>query len=97
MKQWLTFFMILYTLFFFFQTTIGYCNEKNEIEQEPIMQSELVQAQFERINFEEIKVYWDDIVTKYGWLFTRKSKGKSLWILSVVKNNFRLMSGLKGF
>ena len=27
----------------------------NEIEQEPIMQSELVQAQFERFDFDEIK------------------------------------------
>ena len=63
MKQWLTFFMILYTLSFYFQTPIGYANEKNEVEQEPIMQSDLVQAQFERINLEEIMVFWDDIVT----------------------------------
>ncbi len=84
MKQWLTFFMILYTLFFFFQTTVtvGYANEKNEIEQEPIMQSELVQAQFERINFEEIKVYWDDIITKYGGFLPESQKGSFMDFVS---------------
>ena len=84
MKQWLTFFMILYTLFFFFQTTVtvGYANEKNEIEQEPIMQSELVQAQFERIDFEEIKVFWDDIVTKYGGFLPESQKGSFMDFVS---------------
>ena len=82
MKQWLTFFMILYTLFFYFQTTVGYANEKNEVEQEPIMQSDLVQAQFERINLEEIMVFWDDIVTKYGGFLPESQKGSLMDFIS---------------
>ena len=71
-------------LILFFQTTVtvGYANEKNEIEQEPIMQSELVQAQFERINFEEIKVYWDDIITKYGGFLPESQKGSFMDFVS---------------
>ncbi len=82
MKQWLTFFMILYTLFFYFQTPIGYANEKNEVEQEPIMQSDLVQAQFERINLEEIMVFWDDIVTKYDGFLPESQKGSLMDFIS---------------
>lgn len=82
MKQWLTFFMILYTLFFFFQTTVGHANEKNEVEQKPIMQSDLVQAQFERIDFKEIKVFWDDIVTKYGGFLPESQKGSFMDFIS---------------
>ena len=82
MKQWLTFIIILYALFFFFQTAVGHANEKNEIEQEPIMQSDLVQAQFERIDFEEIKVYWDDIVTKYGGFLPESQKGSLMDFVS---------------
>ena len=51
MKQRLTFILSFYYVFFFFQHIGQAANEKNEVEQEPIMQSELVQAQFERIGF----------------------------------------------
>lgn len=82
MKQRLTFFFIISTLFFFFQTTVGHANEKNEVEQEPVMQSELVQAQIERINFDEIKVYWNDIVTKYGGFLPESQKGSFVDFIS---------------
>lgn len=82
MKQRLTFFFIISTLFFFFQTTVGHANEKNEVEQEPVMQSELVQAQIERINFDEIKVFWNDIVTKYGGFLPESQKGSFVDFIS---------------
>ena len=46
------------------------------------MQSELVQAQFERINFEEIKVFWDDIITKYGGFLPESQKGSFMDFVS---------------
>ena len=95
MKQWLTFFMILYTLLFFYQTTVGNANEKNAVEQEPIMQSDLVQAQFERIDFEEIKVYWDDIITKYGGFLPESQKGSFMDFVSGEKQ-FSFNEWLKG-
>lgn len=82
MKQWLTFFFIISTLFFFFQTPVGHANEKNEVEQEPVMQSDLVQAQIERINFDEIKVFWNDIVTKYGGFLPESQKGSFVDFIS---------------
>ena len=82
MKQRLTFFMILFVLFFFFQTTVGHANEKSEVEQEPIMQSDLVQAQFERIDMEELKLFWDDIVTKYGGFLPESQKGSFMDFVS---------------
>lgn len=95
MKQWLTFLMILYILLFFFQTTVGKANEKNAVEQEPIMQSDLVQAQFERIDFEEIKVYWDDIITKYGGFLPESQKGSFMDFVSGEKQ-FSFNQWLKG-
>ena len=46
------------------------------------MQSELVQAQFERIDFDELKVYWDDIVTKYGGFLPESQKGSFMDFVS---------------
>lgn len=95
MKQWLTFFTILYFLLFFFQPTVGNANEKNEVGHEPIMQSDLVQAQFERIDFEEIKVFWDDIVTKYGGFLPESQKGSFMDFVSG-KKQFSFNEWFKG-
>jgi stage III sporulation protein AE len=95
MKQRLTFILILYILSFFFQTTVGYANEINQMEQEPVMQSDLVQAQFERIDFEEIKVFWDDIATKYGGFLPESQKGSFMDFVSGEKQ-FSFSEWFKG-
>ena len=82
MKQGLTFFMILCAFLFFFQTTVGHANEKDEIEQKPLMQTDLVQAQLDRIDFSEIKTFWDDIVTKYGGFLPESQKGSFMDFVS---------------
>lgn len=82
MKQWLTFFMILCAFLFFFQTTVGHANEKDGIEQKPLVQTDLVQAQLDRIDFSEITMFWDDIVTKYGGFLPESQKGSFMDFVS---------------
>lgn len=72
MKQWLTFFIMVYG-FFFLHGSLTMAVEQGEPE--PTMQSALVQAQFERIDMEELKGFWDDVVTKYGGFLPESQKG----------------------
>lgn len=72
MKQWLTFFIIVYG-FFFFHGSLTMAVEQGEPE--PTIPSALVQAQFERIDMEELKGFWDDVVTKYGGFLPESQKG----------------------
>ena len=95
MKQRLTFFIILYVMFFFFQVSVGYAAEKEGVKQEPVMQSDLVQAQLERIDTEELKRYWDDIVTKYGGFLPESQKGSFMDFVSGEKQ-FSFTEWFKG-
>lgn len=95
MMQRLTFSLILFTLFFFFQTTVGQANEKSEVEQKPVMQSDLVQAQFNRIDMEELKLFWDDIITKYGGFLPESQKGSFMDFVSGEKK-FSFSEWFKG-
>ncbi|CAH0177781.1 Stage III sporulation protein AE [Peribacillus sp. Bi96] len=85
MKQRMPYLSILFVLLFFLHTSIGQAAENpenGEIDQEPIMQSELVQAQIERLGVDELKQYWDDIVTEYGGFLPESQKGSFMDFVS---------------
>lgn len=74
---------IRFTLFL--HTSIGQAAENpenGEIDQEPIMQTELVQAQIDRLGVDELKQYWDDIVTEYGGFLPESQKGSFMDFVS---------------
>lgn len=76
---------ILFVLLFFLHASIGQAAENpenGEVDQEPIMQSELVQAQIERLGVDELKQYWDDIVTEYGGFLPESQKGSFMDFVS---------------
>ncbi|MBT2618143.1 MULTISPECIES: stage III sporulation protein AE [unclassified Bacillus (in: firmicutes)] len=85
MKQRMPYLSILFVLLFFLHASIGQAAENpenGEVDQEPIMQSELVQAQIERLGVDELKQYWDDIVTEYGGFLPESQKGSFMDFVS---------------
>ena len=85
MKQRMPYLSILFVLLFFLHASIGQAAENpenGEIDQEPIMQSELVQDQIERLGVDELKQYWDDIVTEYGGFLPESQKGSFMDFVS---------------
>jgi stage III sporulation protein AE len=85
MKQRMPYLSILFVLLFFLHTSIGQAAENpenGEIDQEPIMQTELVQAQIDRLGVDELKQYWDDIVTEYGGFLPESQKGSFMDFVS---------------
>ncbi|MES1038308.1 stage III sporulation protein AE [Peribacillus simplex] len=98
MKQRMPYLSILFVLLFFLHASIGQAAENpenGEIEQEPIMQSELVQAQIERLGVDELKQYWDDIVTEYGGFLPESQKGSFMDFVSGDKK-FSFEEWIKG-
>ncbi|MCK1982288.1 MULTISPECIES: stage III sporulation protein AE [Peribacillus] len=98
MKQRMPYLSILFVLLFFLHASIGQAAENpenGEIEQEPIMQSELVQAQIERLGVDELKQYWDDIVTEYGGFLPESQKGSFMDFVSGDKK-FSFEEWMKG-
>ncbi|RID89366.1 stage III sporulation protein AE [Peribacillus asahii] len=95
MKQRHLFFIVVYTLFLFFQTTVGQAAEEDELKQEPIMQSDLVQDQLERIDFEELKTFWDSVITEYGGFLPESQKGSFMDFVSGEKQ-FSFSEWFKG-
>ena len=98
MKQQMPFLFLLFVVFFFLHTSVGHATENGEIKKEPIIQSEeeqpvgnnqetnmqtdLVQAQIERLGVNELKQYWDDIVTEYGGFLPESQKGSFMDFVS---------------
>jgi stage III sporulation protein AE len=70
--------MLLFLFFFHNGTVIAAGTEKTE----PIMQSELVQSQIEKLGVDELKTYWDDVVTKYGGFLPESQKGSFMDFIS---------------
>lgn len=82
MKQRMFFIFLVVLLLWQAGAPIGQAETVGDLEQEPIMQSDLVQNQIERIDFSEVKKYWDDVITEYGGFLPESQKGSFMDFVS---------------
>lgn len=94
MKQRIHYLPLLLIFLFFFQgsTALAESTEKTE---EPIMQSELVQSQIDKLGVDELKQYWDDVVNEYGGFLPESQKGSFMDFVSGEKQ-FSFKEWFKG-
>lgn len=95
MKQKITFFIVISIFSFFFHVSLGHAAEQDTNTPDSTVQSDLVQAQLNRIDFHEIKGFWDDIVTKYGGFLPESQKGSFMDFVTGEKQ-FSFSEWLKG-
>ncbi|MDQ0220808.1 stage III sporulation protein AE [Peribacillus cavernae] len=80
MKQRIRYLSLM--LLFLFFSHGGVVHASSTEKTEPIVQSELVQSQIDKLGVDELKKYWDDVVTKYGGFLPESQKGSFMDFVS---------------
>ncbi|WP_240620247.1 stage III sporulation protein AE [Peribacillus acanthi] len=83
MKQWIISILIIGTVLLYFTSTVQAESEVgNQIQEQNQQnlnlqeaQTELVKAQMDKLGLEELKAFWDGIVTEYGGFLPESQKG----------------------
>ncbi|RFU61933.1 stage III sporulation protein AE [Bacillus sp. V59.32b] len=93
MKQKIYYLSLMLLFFFFFQGSTVLASATDETE--PIMQSELVQSQIDKLGVDELKQYWDDVISEYGGFLPESQKGSFMDFISGEKK-FSFAEWFKG-
>ncbi|RFU65659.1 stage III sporulation protein AE [Peribacillus glennii] len=93
MKQRMHYLPLLFLFLFLFHASP--VNAENTVKEEPIMQSELVQSQIDKLGVDELKQYWDDVINEYGGFLPESQKGSFMDFVSGEKQ-FSFKEWFKG-
>ncbi|MGE8078068.1 stage III sporulation protein AE [Peribacillus loiseleuriae] len=93
MKQRIYYFSFLFIALFFMHSDTVLASETNQ--EMGVLQSDLVQAQMDRLGIEELQGFWDSIVTEYGGFLPESQKGSFMDFVSGDKK-FSFAEWMKG-
>lgn len=93
MKQKIYYLSLMLFFLLFFQGSTVLASSTDETE--PIMQSELVQSQIDKLGVDELKQFWDDVITEYGGFLPESQKGSFMDFISGEKQ-FSFKEWFKG-
>ncbi|SFC41558.1 stage III sporulation protein AE [Bacillus sp. OV322] len=94
MKQMIRYIPFFLLLFLFLQPDDARASGNEQAE--PVISQDMVQAQLDRIGVDDLKKYWDDIITQYGGFLPESQKGSFMDFVSGDKH-FSLSEWAKGF
>lgn len=77
MRQWkqLILFIITLSVFIFFSQTVQAVENQDPVTKEPITAEELVNSQLETLKMDDLKSFWESIVSQYGGFLPESQKG----------------------
>ncbi|WP_409301607.1 stage III sporulation protein AE [Peribacillus sp. SCS-155] len=87
--------LLFFSILFLFLLHADIVQASEKAGTEPIMQSDLVQSQIDKLGVEEIKKFWDDIITEYGGFLPESQKGSFMDFISGEKK-FSFSEWFKG-
>ncbi|WP_028391740.1 stage III sporulation protein AE [Bacillus cihuensis] len=93
MRQRIFYFSFLFIALFSMHIDLAQASETNENTN--VLQSDLVQAQMDRLGIEELKSFWDSILTEYGGFLPESQKGSFMDFVSGEKK-FSFAEWMKG-
>ncbi|MFJ5621327.1 stage III sporulation protein AE [Peribacillus loiseleuriae] len=93
MKQRIYYIPFLFIALFFMHSDTVLASETNQ--EMGVLQSDLVQAQMDRLGIEELQGFWDSIVTEYGGFLPESQKGSFMDFVSGDKK-FSFAEWMKG-
>ncbi|WP_419881331.1 stage III sporulation protein AE [Peribacillus sp. B-H-3] len=94
MKQMIRYISFFLLLFLFLQPDDARASGNEQTE--PVISQDMVQAQLDRIGVDDLKKFWDDIITQYGGFLPESQKGSFMDFVSGDKH-FSLTEWGKGF
>lgn len=77
MRQWkqLILFIITLSVFIFFSQTVQAVENQDPVTKEPITAEELVNSQLETLKMDDLKSFWESIISQYGGFLPESQKG----------------------
>ena len=93
MKQRIFYFSFLLIALFFMHSDVVQAQATNQ--EMAVLQSDLVQAQMDKLGVDELKQFWDSIVTEYGGFLPESQKGSFMDFVSGEKK-FSFAEWMKG-